>query len=153
MRIGIIGSGSMGASLGRVWAACGHEVLFSYSRDPAKLDRLAHAAGGSARSGTPAQAAQFGDAVLLAVGWEQLDDAISQAGEFHSEVVISCITPLLPDFSGLAVGFTTSAAERVAELVHGIPVVEAFNSVFAGLIDPAARTFDERRPSVFYCVR
>ena len=41
MRIGILGSGNMGAALGRLFAIAGHEVTFSYSRDPAKLERLA----------------------------------------------------------------------------------------------------------------
>lgn len=41
MKIAILGSGLMGAKLGRLWAICGHDVTFAYSRDRAKLDRLA----------------------------------------------------------------------------------------------------------------
>jgi 3-hydroxyisobutyrate dehydrogenase-like beta-hydroxyacid dehydrogenase len=44
MCLGIIGSGNMGASMGKTWASKGHKVLFSYSKDPAKLRAVAEAA-------------------------------------------------------------------------------------------------------------
>ena len=65
MRIGILGSGRMGAGLGRIWAACGHELRFAYSRSPARLARLAQETGG--RAATVAEAAAASEAVLLAV--------------------------------------------------------------------------------------
>jgi predicted dinucleotide-binding enzyme len=46
MKLGMLGSGRMGAKLGRLWAACGHAVSFAYSRGPAKLARLARQSGG-----------------------------------------------------------------------------------------------------------
>lgn len=66
MKIGIIGSGRIGGALG-IWAAGGHQVMFSGSRDEQKLQALATKAGVNASTGSPAQAAQFGDVVLLAV--------------------------------------------------------------------------------------
>src|SRR5205085_11069709 len=53
MRIGILGSGLMGAKLGTIWARAGHEVVFSYARSEQKLKRLAADAKGKARAGTP----------------------------------------------------------------------------------------------------
>ncbi len=53
MRIGILGSGLMGAKLGTIFARAGHEVVFSYARSEQKLKRLASKAGGNARPGTP----------------------------------------------------------------------------------------------------
>ena len=41
MRIGILGSGLMGAKLGAIFARAGHEVVFSYSHSQEKLKRLA----------------------------------------------------------------------------------------------------------------
>jgi predicted dinucleotide-binding enzyme len=41
MNIGIIGSGNMGASMGKIWAAKGHKVLFSFSKDQEKLREVA----------------------------------------------------------------------------------------------------------------
>src|SRR6266849_2265238 len=58
MRIGILGSGLMGAKLGTIFARAGHEVVFSYARSEQKLKRLAREAGGKARAGTPREAAR-----------------------------------------------------------------------------------------------
>jgi len=49
MRIGILGSGLMGSTLGTLFARAGHEVVFSYARSTEKLKRLAKDAGGNAR--------------------------------------------------------------------------------------------------------
>ena len=64
MRIGILGSGLMGGKLGTLFARAGHDVVFSYARSDQKLQRLAREAKGSARAGTPADAAR--DAILEA---------------------------------------------------------------------------------------
>jgi len=57
----------MGGKLGTLFARAGHEVVFSYARSQAKLKRLARIAGDKALAGTPAEAAQGADALLLAV--------------------------------------------------------------------------------------
>jgi 8-hydroxy-5-deazaflavin:NADPH oxidoreductase len=56
MRIGILGSGPMGAKLGTIFARAGHEVVFSYARSEQKLKRLAREAGKNAHAGTPREA-------------------------------------------------------------------------------------------------
>ena len=81
MRIGILGSGLMGGKLGTLFARAGHEVVFSYSRSRKKLERLARDAGGNARAGTPREAAQDADVVLLAVHWNRVDDVLRRAGD------------------------------------------------------------------------
>src|SRR3954465_9239279 len=81
MRIGILGSGLMGGKLGTIFARAGHDVVFSYSTRPEKLQQLARNAGAGARAGTPRQAAESADAVLLAVNWPRLDDVLGQAGD------------------------------------------------------------------------
>ena len=53
MRIGILGSGLMGAKLGTIFAGAGHEVVFSYARSEQKLKMLARDAKGKAKHGTP----------------------------------------------------------------------------------------------------
>jgi predicted dinucleotide-binding enzyme len=58
MRVGILGSGLMGGKLGTLFARTGHEVVFSYARSKEKLNRLAREARGSARAGTPTEAAR-----------------------------------------------------------------------------------------------
>ena len=69
MRIGILGSGLMGSKLGTLFARAGHDVVFSYARSMDKLKRLAKDAGHGARAGTPREAAEGSDALLLAVHW------------------------------------------------------------------------------------
>ena len=69
MRIGILGSGLMGSKLGVIFARIGHEVVFSYSRSPEKLEQLARNARAKARAGTPREATHRADMLLLAVHW------------------------------------------------------------------------------------
>ena len=84
MRIGILGSGLMGAKLGTIFARAGHEVVFSYARSEQKLRALARDAG--ARAGTPREAAEGAGAVLLAVHWSRVDDVLEHAGELAGKV-------------------------------------------------------------------
>src|SRR2546427_9359590 len=81
MRIGILGSGLMGGKLGTLFARAGHDVVFSYARSEQKLKKLACEAQGSARAGTPSEAAREADALLLAVHWSRVDDVLKQAGD------------------------------------------------------------------------
>src|SRR5438128_10973497 len=92
MRIGILGSGLMGGKLGTIFARAGHDVVFSYARSERKLKRLARQAPldsrrsrgvgqGHAIAGTPADAARDADALLLAVHWSRVPDALKQAGD------------------------------------------------------------------------
>jgi predicted dinucleotide-binding enzyme len=90
MRIGILGSGLMGGKLGTIFARAGHEVMFSYARNAEKLTRLAKDAKGNARAGTPREAVEGADAVLLAVHWLRVDDVLAQAGELSAKVIVSC---------------------------------------------------------------
>lgn len=70
MNIGIIGAGKMGSALGKIWVQQGHQVLLSYSHDRSKLHPLADSIG--AKAGTLADAANFGDVVMLAIPYPAL---------------------------------------------------------------------------------
>jgi len=69
----------MGAKLGTIWARAGHEVVFSYARSGQKLKKLARDAKGKARAGTPREAVQEADALLLAGNWSRVDAVLNQA--------------------------------------------------------------------------
>ena len=97
MRVGILGSGLMGGKLGTLFARAGHDVVFSYARRSEKLKALARKAGRGARAGTPGEAAQDADALLLAVHWSRLDDVLGQAGDLSGKVVVSCSLPMSDD--------------------------------------------------------
>ena len=66
MKIGIVGSGNMGRSLGILWAEQGHEVFFG-SRDAAKGKAIAEFAGHGTKGGTNEEAAVFGEVIFYAL--------------------------------------------------------------------------------------
>jgi len=151
MRIGILGSGLMGAKLGTIFARAGHDVVFSYSRSRKKLEKLARDAGPTARAGSPAEAAQEADAVLLAVHWSRVDDVLKQAGDLDGTVVITCSLPMNADDTGLILAHTSSGAEELARKAPKAQVVSAFGTVPSEVL---FSVFDRRRrknrPSLLY---
>ena len=152
MRIGILGSGLMGGKLGTILVRAGHDVVFSYSHDQAKLERLARDSGGVARAGTPADAARDGDVVLLAVHWSRVGDVLNQAGDLKGKTVLSCSLPMNADDSELVIGLSSSGAEELAKQIPGASVVSAFNTVpsevlFSVFEQPSGSV----RPSLAYC--
>lgn len=152
MRVGILGSGLMGAKLGTIWARAGHEVVFSYARSEQKLKRLAREAKGKARHGTPREAAQEADTVLLAVHWSRIDDVLPQAGDLSGKVIVSCSLPMNTDDTELVIAQTSSGAEELAKRLPKARVVSAFNTVpsevLFGVFEARRKT---TRPSLVYC--
>src|SRR5206468_1090515 len=114
MKVGILGSGLMGGKLGTLFARAGHDVVFSYSRSRKKLDRLAREANRNAYAGTPREAAQEADAVLLAVHWSRMNDVLKRAGDLSGKVIVTCSLPMSKDDSKLVVAQTSSGAEALA---------------------------------------
>ena len=152
MRGGILGSGLMGGKLGTLFARSGHEVVFSYARSMEKLKKLAKDAKGNARAGTPREAAQDADALLLAVHWLRMDDVLHHAGDLSGKVILTCSLPMDAGNTGLVIGHATSGAEEFAKKVPKAKIVCAFNTVpsevFFGVY-AARRKAD--RPSLVYC--
>ena len=152
MKIGILGSGLMGGKLGTLLARAGHQVVFSYARSEAKLQRLARAAKGTARAGTPREAAHDADALLLAVHWSRVDDVLIQAGDLAGKVVVSCSLPMNDDDSALVVAHTSSGAEQLAKRIAGARFVSAFNTVPSEVLFAVyAAKRKGRAPSLVYC--
>jgi predicted dinucleotide-binding enzyme len=152
MRIGIMGSGLMGGKLGTIFARAGHEVVFSYARSKKKLNKLARDAKGKARAGTPHQAAQDADALLLAVHWSRLKDVLKQAGDLSGKVIVSCSLPMNTGDTKLVVGHTSSGAEALAKKLPKARVVSAFNTVPSEvLFDVYEGRRKSTRPSLVYC--
>ena len=152
MRIGILGSGLMGGKLGTIFTQAGHEVVFSYSRSDKKLERLARNAGGTARAGTPREAARHADVLLLAVHWNRVDEVLEQAGELSGKVIVTCSLPMNEDDSALVVGHTSSGAEELAKKARGARVVSAFGTVPSEvLFDVFAARGGRAAPSMAYC--
>ena len=152
MRVGILGSGLMGGKLGTLFARVGHEVVFSYSRSQRTLERLARNAQGSARAGTPREAAKDADALLLAVHWSRLGDVLKQAGDLSGKVIVTCSLPMNADNTGLVIVHTSSGAEALAKKVPKARVVCAFNTVPSEvLFGVFAARRRAAKPSLVYC--
>jgi predicted dinucleotide-binding enzyme len=152
MRVGILGSGLMGAKLGTIFARAGHEVVFSYARSEDKLKKLARDTGANARAGTPGEAAKDTDAVLLAVHWSRIDDVLKQAGDLSGKVIVTCSLPMDADNTKLIIGTTTSGAEELAKKVPRADVVCAFNTVPSEVLFGVYEARRKKpRPSLVYC--
>src|SRR5438034_9367718 len=105
MKIGVIGAGNVGGTLGKALAAKGHQVFYGV-RHPQddKTRAVVKSTGAGAKAGTVAEAAAFGEAVLLATPWPATRDAVASAGDLTGKIVVDCTNPLKPDLSGLEVG-------------------------------------------------
>src|SRR5467141_1898274 len=144
MRIGILGSGLMGGKLGTIFARAGHEVVFSYSRSEQKLKKLG-------RHGTPREAVQEADAVLLAVHWSRVDDVLKQAGDVSGKVIVTCSLPMNADDTDLVIAHTSSGAEALAKKVPRSRVVAAFGTVPSEVLFPVFEARRKtKRPSLLY---
>ena len=151
MRIAILGSGLMGGKLGTILARAGHQVMFTYARNPRKLKRLAREASPTASAGTPAEAAEA-DAVLLAVHWSRVDDVLRAAGSLSGKLVITCSLPMDVANTHLVIGTTSSGAEALAKKLPKAKIVAAFNTVpsevLYGVYEARRKA---KRPAMVYC--
>jgi 8-hydroxy-5-deazaflavin:NADPH oxidoreductase len=145
MRIGIIGSGNIGGTLGVLWAKAGHQVLFS-SRHPDELVDLVKRAGPAGRAGMPRDAAAFGDVVLISIPY----GAVPQLGrdlsaELAGKVVLETGNPY-PSRDGAmaepALKKGTGLASK--EFLPGVRLVRAFNSIPAANLAADANRAGER---------
>ena len=152
MRVGILGSGLMGGKLGTIFARAGHEVVFSYARSRKKLEQLAQEAGGNARAGTPREAGEDADALLLAVHWSRVDEVLNQAGGVAGKVMLTCSLPMNQADTELVIAHTSSGAEELAKKARGPAIVSAFGTVPSEVLFPV---FDARgsgtRSNLLYC--
>src|SRR6185312_8554604 len=154
MKIGILGAGNIGGNLARLLASAGHDVVISFSRDGAALDRLAKEIG--VRAGSPADAASHGDLVVLSVPWPVIDDVLEQAGgppALAGKIVIDTTNNFSWDPDG---GLTvvdlgaTSAARHNAAKAPGARWVKAFNTLTAGFQATAVGRSGPERVVMFY---
>jgi predicted dinucleotide-binding enzyme len=136
--------------LGRRWAERGHDVVFG-SRHP-ESDRAGHLltqAGPRAQALSYPDAASAADVLVYAAPWPVAQALIASLGSLSGKILVDCTNPLNSDFTGLDVGHTTSAAERIADWAHGARVVKAFNNVSSAIM--ANPIFGDQRATMFYC--
>src|SRR3972149_77764 len=94
LKIGIVGSGRIGGTLGALWLKAGHEIMFS-SLDLEHDKALAARLGGKARAGTSRQAAAFGEVLLIAVPYAALPQVGRDLGDLiKGKVVLDACNPI-----------------------------------------------------------
>ncbi len=148
MKIGIIGTGNVGTSLGKIWAQKGQEIFFG-SRDPVGVKRLVDRIGVPVKAGTYAEAAEFGEAIVLAIPWSSVEDTIGALGDLKGKIIMDCTNAVAPKLGGLLIGHTTSAAEKIAEWAEGAYVVKSFNSFDPELLPEVPKR--SPKPTAFIC--
>ena len=129
MKIGVVGSGRIGSTIGALWVKAGHEVMFS-DRDPEQVKRAIEGLGSKARAGSVPEAVAFGDAVLIAVPFGALPAIQQQVGaQLKGKVVIDPNNPV-PSRDGElgAQAREKGAGVSSAALLPGARIVRAFNS-------------------------
>jgi 8-hydroxy-5-deazaflavin:NADPH oxidoreductase len=154
MRIGIVGAGKVGGSLGNSWVRAGHQVFFS-SRHPNRLKVLVEEAGPGAYSGNVADAALFGDVILFSPNFWGVDDALKATGPLKGKTVVDVTNPLEWNPNGRMVrslAGSTTAGEELAKKLPDAHVVKAFSTIPASFIPHAFyRPGKLQRLVVFYC--
>jgi predicted dinucleotide-binding enzyme len=133
VRIGIIGTGKIGAPLAELWVRSGHEVMIS-SRHPEALASLAARLGPKARVGTPAEAAAFGEVIMLAVPYASTPQVgHDYAKQLAGKVVLDAGNPY-PDRDGPMADAARAkgAGPSSKGFLPGVRLVRAFNSIIAG---------------------
>src|SRR4051812_14204543 len=133
MKIGVIGAGRIGSTIGGLWVKAGHEVMFS-DRDPEQVKRAIDGLGADlkpkARAGSVAGAVAFGDAILIAVPYMALPAIEQQVGaQLKGKVVIDPNNPVASRDGDIgAQAREKGAGVSTAALLPGARIVRAFNS-------------------------
>jgi len=146
MKIGIIGGGNVGGTLGTRWRQYGHEVLFGL-RTPNDPNAQSLAKESGAKIGTAADASAFGDVVVLAVPWAAAEDAIKSAGKLAGKVLLDCTNPVT-SWPEVEIGAESSGGERVARWAAGASVVKIFNTT--GYLNMANPRYGSEVVTMFY---
>jgi len=145
LRIGVIGSGRIGGTIGGLWVKSGHPVLFS-SRHPDELKDLVAGLGPLARAGTVAQAVEFGEAVFVAVPY----GALPQIGQDYKDALKGKIVLDACNAISSRDGAIANEAERDGigvtsqKYLSGTRLVRAFNTLSYMILAREANRPDPR---------
>ena len=148
MIIAVLGTGNVGAALGKRWTANGHTILFG-SRDPQseKVSLLLQAAGPLASAHSPAEAAARAAVILLATPFHSTQEYLAHLN-VNGKILIDATNPLGEGMK-LIVWPDSSAAEQIAGWAVGARVVKAFNCTGSGnMTNP---DYGGVKPAMLFC--
>ena len=147
MKIGIIGAGDVGGTLGKSWRRRKHDVMFGVRNlQSQNVQRLAQT-DKSLIFGNINDAMAFGDVILFAIPWTSIEEIV-RGRNLSGKIVIDPTNPLTPDLRQLALD-DSSVAERIADLSKGARVVKAFNTIGAQTLNNLM--FGSNRADLFLC--
>ncbi|MED5410714.1 MAG: NADPH-dependent F420 reductase [Pseudomonadota bacterium] len=139
--IAIIGTGNVGSTLGKIWAAKGHEIIYG-SRTPTstRVQQLVRESGKNAMSTTQADAARRADVVMIPIPPTAIPEVIDALGNLEGKLIIDTT-----NWWGFEGSWATSPrdpreslAEQVQALAPEANVVKAFNTMnYAVMADPS----------------
>ena len=147
MKIGILGAGMIGGTVGRLWAEAGHEVTFGV-RHLARLSSLLAEIGGKAKAGSALEAVRDADVVLAAIpfrAWPSLAEEIAPA--LGEKVLLDATVPDPPRdgaFGDAALTRHDGVAFAVAALLPGARQVRAFSTVMWTTLSAEAHRAGDR---------
>lgn len=147
MKIGIIGSGNMGRSLGILWAEQGHQVFFG-GRTAEKGKAVAQLAKHGTQGGSNDEAATFGEVLLYTARGVHPAEVLSSTEVLTGKILIDCNNAEIPegfDFPSI----TKSLAEKLAEELPNAHIVKAFNTMAQEVFELAPEPIKDHHVSVF----
>jgi predicted dinucleotide-binding enzyme len=130
MKIGIVGSGSIGANAARLFVRAGHEVALSNSRGGQGLEALVEELGDRSHATTIEDAAKFGEVVLIAIPFDKYRTLPQDA--FKGKVVIDAGN-YYPERDGKFPeldGDETTSSEMMASHLKEARLVKGFNTIY-----------------------
>jgi len=139
MKIGILGSGTVGQELAKGFRDRGDSVMIG-TRNPSKLSDWCSDDGKGVDAGLVSDVASFGELIVLATAWNGVAPTLESAGDasLRGKIVIDVTNPLKFQTEGdppvLALAYPDSAGKRVQELLPESRVVKCFNTVNARLM-------------------
>ncbi len=147
MRLGLIGAGRLGGTIGALWVRAGHPVMFS-SRDPHEVQTLVDRLGPLARGGTVAEAIAFGEALFFAVPYAALPELGKEhAAALKGKIVLDACNavaardgPITDEAVQNGIGITSQ------KYLAGTRLVRAFNTISYMVIGREANRPEPKLP-------
>jgi len=147
MKIGIIGAGHIGGTLAGLLARAGHQVAVSNSRGPESLKLFVAEAGKNVRAMTAADAAAFGELIILAVPWRK-PEALPPPHLVAGKIVVDAMNPYGEGGTLLDLGDSTSS-EETARRLPGSRLVKAFNTIYYKHLQERGTSRKEERITIY----
>lgn len=147
MKIGIIGSGNIGATTAFLLAKAGHQVEISNSRGPVSMKALIKSIGSdNVTAATPEGAVMFAQVVLLAIPW-RIRHELPPPDLFKGKIVIDATNPF-SESELIDLGNSTSS-EEVAKQIPSARLVKAFNTMYYETLRTGGRKSEDERLVLF----